>query len=66
MRRPLILAALVAWFGAGMPTLAAQTNPATPKSAAVMDFELINEMRDYETRESQAALISDALRAEFD
>ena len=37
-----------------------------------MDFELINEMREYETEESQAAqerrlvLISDALRREFD
>ena len=37
-----------------------------------MDFELINEMRDYETEESQAvqqrrlALISDTLRQEFD
>jgi len=37
-----------------------------------MDFELINEMRDYETEETQAALqrrlilISDALRQEFD
>lgn len=37
-----------------------------------MDFELINEMRDYETEESQKAqqrrlaLISDALREEFD
>lgn len=37
-----------------------------------MDFELINEMRDYETEESQKAqqrrlaLISDALREDFD
>jgi hypothetical protein len=37
-----------------------------------MDFELVNEMRDYETEESQASqqrrlvLISDALRREFD
>lgn len=37
-----------------------------------MDFELINEMRDYETEDSQKAqqqrlaLISDALREEFD
>ena len=72
MRGKIIAPALVVWFGIGMPALAAETNLATSKSAAVMDFELINEMRDYETEASEAAqqrrlaLISDALRAEFD
>src|SRR5260221_829773 len=56
----------------GVPALAAETNLPAPKSAAVMDFELINEMRDYETEDCRAAqqrrlaLISDALRSEFD
>ena len=42
-----------------------------PKRAAIMAFELINEMRDYETVESRTAqqkrllLIDDALRNEF-
>lgn len=56
----------------GMVANAAETGALPPKSAAVMDFELINEMRDYETEESQKAqqqrlaLISVALREEFD
>jgi Protein of unknown function (DUF2380) len=54
-----------------MPAFAADTDSPPPKRAAVMDFELINEMREYETEESQAAqerrlaLISDELRREF-
>ena len=56
----------------GMPAIAAEADLRAPKSAAVLDFELINEMRDYENEETQAAqqrrliLISDALRQEFD
>ena len=55
-----------------MSATAAETASRSPKSAAVMDFELVNEMRDYETEASRAAqlqrltLISDALRKEFD
>ena len=55
-----------------MSATAAETVSRSPKSAAVMDFELVNEMRDYETEASRAAqtqrltLISDALRQEFD
>lgn len=55
-----------------MGATAAETASRSPKSAAVMDFELVNEMRDYETEASRAAqtqrltLISDALRQEFD
>jgi hypothetical protein len=67
-------AAIVLWFGCafGIPGHAAETISAAPKRAAVMDFELINEMRDYETAESAAAqqhrlrLIDDALRNEFE
>ncbi len=68
----IISSAFAAWLCVGMPAIAADTNLPDPKHAAVMDFELINEMRDYETEESQAALqrrlilISDALRQEFD
>ncbi len=64
--------AIAAWLCIGMPAIAAETDLHAPKSAAVMDFELINEMRDYETENTQAAqqrrlaLISDALRREFD
>lgn len=67
-----IVTAFVICFGIAMPALAADTNLAASKSAAVMDFELINEMHDYETEDSQAALhrrlglIGDALRGEFD
>ncbi|HWR87087.1 MAG TPA: DUF2380 domain-containing protein, partial [Acidiferrobacterales bacterium] len=56
----------------GMPAIAAEAILPVPKSAAVMDFELIDEMRDYETEDTTAAqqrrlaLISDALRQEFD
>lgn len=55
-----------------MPAFGADTASPPPKRAAVMDFELINEMRDFESEESQAAqerrlaLISDELRREFD
>ena len=67
-------AALVLWFACVfyMPCHAAETISAAPKRAAVMDFELINEMRDYETAESTAAqqhrlqLIDEALRNEFE
>ena len=39
----------------GMVANAAETGARPPKSAAVMDFELINEMHGYETEESQKA-----------
>ncbi|MEO8007835.1 MAG: DUF3280 domain-containing protein [Betaproteobacteria bacterium] len=61
-----------AWLLVGMPVLAAETNLSAPKSAAVMDFELIDDMRDYETQDAKAAqerrldLVSSALRHEFD
>ena len=67
-----ILSAFVAWLIIGMPAIAAQTNLPVPKSAAIMDFELIDEMRDYETEDTNAAqlrrlaLISNTLRREFD
>ena len=72
MSERIYLAAFMAAFFFAMPALAAQTNSPLPKSAAVMDFELINEMSAYETEDSNAAqqrrlaLISDALRREFD
>jgi hypothetical protein len=61
------------WFCAacGMHSYAGEPASPTPKRAAIMDFELINEMRDYETAESRAAqqqrllLIDDALRNEL-
>jgi len=43
----LTVTVFVAWLFIGMPTIAAETNSPLPKSAAVMDFELIDEMRDY-------------------
>jgi len=55
----------------GMHAYAGQPASSAPKRAAIMDFELINEMRDYETVESRAAqqqrllMIDDALRDEF-
>ena len=61
-----------AWAGVAMPAHVAPADLPAPRSAAVMDFELINEMRDYETEDSRAALqhrlglIGDALREEFD
>jgi hypothetical protein len=71
--RSRLLASLIAgYLCIGMPVFGAQAESPAPKRAAVMDFELVNEMRDYETEESQAAqqrrlaLISDALRREFD
>ena len=51
-----------------MYAVAQSTNP---KSAAVMDFELVNEMKDYDSAEVTAAqenrlkMISDELRREF-
>jgi Protein of unknown function (DUF2380) len=72
MRGRTIAFAFGVLLGIGIPAPAAETNLTASKSAAVMDFELINEMRDYETEASDAAqlrrlaLISDALRAEFD
>ena len=68
----LVLSAIAAWLCIWMPAIAAETDLRAPKSAAVMDFELINEMRDYETEDTQAAqqrrliLIGDTLRQEFD
>ena len=67
----IISAAFAAWLLIGMQALATETNLPVPKSAAVMDFELINEIRDYETeaaktaQQRRLALISDALRSEF-
>ncbi len=52
--------------------LGAPTDHTDPKTAAIMEFELINEMRDYETADSNAAqqrrlaLITDAFRKEVD
>jgi hypothetical protein len=65
-------AVIALWFGCacGMQCYAGEA--ASPKRAAVMDFELINEMRDYETTESRSALqqrlllIDQALREEFE
>jgi hypothetical protein len=65
--------AIALWFCAacGMHAYAGEPTLSRPKRAAIMDFELINEMRDYETVESRAAqqkrllLIGDALRHEF-
>ena len=68
----IFLPAFLAWLVVAMPAVAAETHLPAPKSAAVMDFELIDEMRDYETedamtaQERRLALISDALRREFD
>lgn len=68
----IISAAFAAWLLIGMQALATETNLPVPKSAAVMDFELIDEMRDYETEAAKAAqerrlaLVSNALRHEFD
>lgn len=72
MRRTIIASAFAVWFYIGLPATAADAESPLPKRAAVMDFELINEMRDYETEESRTAqqrrlaLISNALRGEFD
>lgn len=63
---------LAAWLCVGAPVMAAGENALAPKSAAVMDFELINEIRDFESAESNAAqqkrlvLISEVLRNELD
>ena len=65
------------WFSIALIVCALHSFPArsdsdTPKRAAVMDFELINEMREYETDDSRAAqqqrllLIDEALRKEFE
>ena len=68
----LISSVFAAWLLVGLPALAAETNLSAPKSAAVMDFELIDDMRDYETEDAKAAqerrlaLVSNALRHEFD
>ena len=67
-----LASALAVWFCCGLPSIAADPPLSAPKSAAVMDFELIDEMRDYETDEARAAqqqrlfLIDDALRKEFE
>ena len=64
--------ALALWFCCALPSIAAEPASPAAKSAAVMDFELINEMRDYETDDSRTAqqqrllLVSDALRKEFE
>lgn len=42
----IFLPAFVVWLIIGIPAIAAETNLPEPKSAAVMDFELIDEMRD--------------------
>jgi len=65
------------WFSialmvCALHSFAARSDSDTPKRAAVMDFELINEMREYETDDSRAAqqqrllLIDEALRKEFE
>src|SRR3954468_17492743 len=55
--RGLPYAAIALWFCAicGMHAYAGEPASPSPKRAAIMDFELINEMRDYETAESRAA-----------
>ena len=64
--------ALALWFCCALQSIAVEPGSPGPKSAAVMDFELINEMRDHETDDSRAAqqqrllLVSDALRKEFE
>ncbi len=71
MIRRVCLLAFAAWTLTVAGGLAAQ-NTARLKSAAVMEFELINEMRDYETQQSNAEqqrrlrMISDALREALD
>ena len=71
MNKTFIAPLLAACLCIVIPVFGAATDP-PPKLAAVMDFELVNEMRDYETEESQKVqqrrldLISDALRQEFD
>src|SRR5258706_15898785 len=54
----IFLPAIVAWLFIGLPPIAAETNVPVNvpvlKSAAVMDFELINEMREYETENTNA------------
>ena len=71
VNRRICLLAIAASILTSAGGLAAQTDPAGPKSAAVMNFELINEMRDYETDEASAAqqrrlgMISDVLRQEL-
>ncbi len=53
-----------------LPMYAVAQSP-NPKSAAVMDFDLVNEMKDYDSAEMTAAqenrlkMISDELRREF-
>jgi Protein of unknown function (DUF2380) len=53
------------------PSIAFPAHELLPKTAAVMDFELIDDMRDYEkdaakaAQQSRLGLISDALRQEF-
>ncbi len=45
----------LAWLVIAMPAITAETNLPAPKNAAVMNFELIDEMRDYETEDATAA-----------
>jgi hypothetical protein len=65
------LFALLLSLWCGFESLAAEDPPTAPRRAAVMDFELINEMSDYETDVSRASLqqrlrlIDEALRREF-
>ena len=69
----LLFAAIGFWLClfCGAQSQARESGSPAPKRAAVMDFELINEMRDYETAESRSALqqrlllIDEALRNEF-
>jgi hypothetical protein len=68
--RELVFAFALGLCGAA-PSVAIETG-FVPKRAAVMDFELINEMHEYETEDSRTALdrrlglIGDALRQEFE
>lgn len=74
LKQPALAAvcALLLWCSCGLvESFAAEAPPPVPRRAAVMDFELINEMADYETDASRASLeqrlrlIDEALRREF-
>ena len=54
MNARLFSPALALWFCGAVQSFAAELGSLAPRSAAVMAFELINEMRDYETDDSRA------------
>ena len=72
MNARLLAPAFALWFCFLTQSIAAEPGTSAAKKAAIMDFELVNEMRDYETDDSRAAqqqrllLIGDALRKEFE